>query len=133
MKLVSQNTKFNYLYRDAGNYKSWGDVIFANPDYLPLNEIEKRLTKAFDQEIFFIANQINVNEIFFKEITDDDHCYHEFYSVELTERNASDLLNRTIKNFIEQVESEALYKWRIFDPMGRHLTSILKSIKKQTT
>ena len=26
------NVKFNYLYRDAGNYKKWAYVIFSNPD-----------------------------------------------------------------------------------------------------
>lgn len=119
-----QNVKFNYLYRDASNYKSWGEVIFANPDNLPLNEIEKRLKQAFDQEIFFVADQISIDELFFEEITDDDHCYHEFYSIEFTEKDAPDPLNRTIAIFTEQVEFEALRGWHAFDPMCRYLTSI---------
>jgi len=34
------NIKFNYLYRDAGNYKHYGSVIFASPNDLSLLEIE---------------------------------------------------------------------------------------------
>ena len=34
------NIKFSYLYRDAGNYKNYGEVIFANPDEMPIEEVE---------------------------------------------------------------------------------------------
>ena len=124
---MSQNIKFNYLYRDAGNYKSWGEIIFANSDNMLINEIEKRLKKAFDQEIYFIADQINVGSLFYEEIMDDDHCYHEYYSIEFSEKETSDPLNRTIKIFIEQIESEALHGWCVFDPMDRHSAGILQS------
>lgn len=130
---MSQTILFNYLYRDASNYKSWGEVIFANPDKLSLIEIESRLTKSFDQEMSFIADQINIATLFFEEITDDDHCYHEFHSCESSGNKATDPLNRTIKVFIEQVESEALHGWRAFDPMEREITSILQSLRKQVT
>ena len=124
-----QNIKFNYLYRDAGNYKSWGDVIFANSDDLLLSTIEKRLKQAFEQEVFFIADRININELFFEEITDDDHCYHEFDSVEITDKDVTDSLNRKIKSFIEQIEAESMRGWRAFDVVDRHLTSTLGSLK----
>ena len=119
---MSKNILFNYLYRDASNYKSWGEVIFANPDNLTLIEIENRLRKSFDYEMHFIADQINVGTLFFEDITDDDHCYHEFYSCEFSENALSDPLNRTIKLFIEQVEGESLHGWRLFDPMEREMT-----------
>ena len=125
-----QNIKFNYLYRDAGNYKSWGKVIYANPDALPLNEIEKRLRQAFDQETYFIADQIGLAEMFFEGFTDDDHCYHEFCSVESTEKDTTDSLRRTIKSFVEQVESESLHGWHAFDTTVRYSTDIISFLKE---
>lgn len=41
------NIKFNYLYRDGSNYKSWGEVIFLNPENLAVNEVEVKLLNAF--------------------------------------------------------------------------------------
>ena len=40
------NIRMDYLYRDAGNYKNWGEVVFSNPSHLPLNHIEKMATEA---------------------------------------------------------------------------------------
>lgn len=122
---MSQNIKFNYLYRDASNYKLWGEVIFTNSDGLALDYINKRLKQAFDFKTYFIADQINIEEVFFEDITDDDHCYHEFYSVDITEEDGTDPLNRTITSFLKQVELESLHGWRVFDPMIRDLIGIV--------
>jgi hypothetical protein len=50
------NVKFNYLYRDGGNFKSWGEVIFSNLENLPVNEIEAKLINAFLPDNQFIAS-----------------------------------------------------------------------------
>jgi hypothetical protein len=34
------NIKFNYLYRDGGNYKNYSSVIFRNPTNTDLAELE---------------------------------------------------------------------------------------------
>ncbi len=127
---MSKNIKFKYLYRDAGNYKSWGEVIFTNTEDFSLDQIEKRMKQAFEQEILFTADQINIDELYFETFNDDDHCYHEFYSVELTDEKGTDSLNRTIKKFIEQVEVESMHGWRVFDPKDRYIVSSLKNISK---
>jgi len=119
---MRKSIKFSYLYRDAGNYKSWGALVLKNPDGLTLLEIETRLKKSFEQEIFFIADQINVEEVFLfacNDLTGDDHCFHEFDSVELIEEKASDLLNRSITGFMEEVETESRKGWCAFNPMDR--------------
>jgi hypothetical protein len=46
---LNNKIKFNYLYCDAGNYKSWGEIIFVNPDHLTLQAVEERLRMAFEQ------------------------------------------------------------------------------------
>lgn len=47
--VLNNKIKFNYFYRDAGNYKSWGEIIFVNPDHLTLQEVEERFKMAFKQ------------------------------------------------------------------------------------
>ena len=114
--------KFNYLYRDAGNYKSWGELIFSNPDNLNLKEIDGRLKLAFDQEILFVAHQVDVPEVFFyakQNLNDDDHCFHEYDSVEIVENFNSRGDDRSIKQFLEQIEFTSISGWEAFYPIDR--------------
>lgn len=113
------NMKFNYLYRDAGNYKSWGAVVFKNPDGLPIGAIESRLRKAFFQHVLFMAGQIGVPEIFLDgegNATEDDVCFHEFDSVELSDEVPTDAADRTIGDFLKVVEQASDAGWKTFDP-----------------
>lgn len=117
-----QKIKFTYLYRDSSNYKAWGEIIFSNLEKLSLEEIDLRLRKGFDTDGIFTANQVQVPEIFLfanGNITSDDHCFHEFYSVEVTEELPNDQLGRSIKVFVEQVELESKNGWRAFNPAER--------------
>jgi len=121
---MATTMKFNYLYRDAGNYKKWGEVTFANSERMTVEEVFARLTKAFDSGSLFIASQIDIPEVFlFPEwdLSIDDHCFHEFVSVELSEESPSDKRGRTIKTFIEEVESQSKQSWLVFDPFSRAL------------
>jgi hypothetical protein len=36
------NIRFEYLYRDAGNFKKWGEVIFSNKNNRDANDLEKQ-------------------------------------------------------------------------------------------
>ena len=116
--------KFSYLYRDAGNYKAWGEVVFGNPENIPLNELDARLRKPFEVDGLFVAHQVSIPEVFLYlsgELTDDDHCYHEFFSLELTDEKPNDHLGRSIKQFVEQVEEESNLGWTAFHPAERIL------------
>jgi hypothetical protein len=116
------NIKFNYLYRDGANYKSWGEVIFSNPDHLSLNEIELKLIKAFLPDKLFVASQIFIPEKFLflnGEFTNSDHCYHEFESVEVCQENPSDNLNRSITDFLRAVKFSSQHGWKAFDILDR--------------
>ena len=111
------NIKFNYLYRDGANYKSWGEVIFTNPEQLSLHMIKERLTGAFLSEEFFIASQISIPEKFFfpnEKITKYDHCYHAFDCVEISQKEPNDILNRSITDFLKAVESISFNGWKEF-------------------
>lgn len=123
--------RFNYLYRDASNYKECGFVDFANPEKLTLNEIEQSLRKNFEEGELFIAHQIEIPELFFyatEPITEDDHCYHEFGSLEKIDTAASETPLRSISEFINTIERSARTGWKSFNPADR-----LPEIKENAT
>lgn len=110
------NIKFNYLYRDGGNYKNWADVTFFNPDNLSVDELLKAFRGAFDDNLF-IAHQVRILEVFsFPDgiVTSDDHCYHEFDNVEITEDIPNDSFARSIGGFLAEVKAAAAIGWRAF-------------------
>jgi hypothetical protein len=113
------NLEFTYLYRDGGNHKKWGRVVFSNPDRLNGNSIDERLRLAFLQDGLFVASQIRVPEIFLYaggEFSFDDHCYHEFDGARPTHESADDVHRRSITEFLAEVIRQAQLGWRAFDP-----------------
>ena len=59
------NIKFNYLYRDASNFKKWGSVVFANPDSFSVDDIADSLRSNFLPDELFVAHQIQYHRLFF--------------------------------------------------------------------
>jgi hypothetical protein len=113
------NVEFSYLYRDGGNYKKFGRVVFPNPDQITCHAIEKALVEAFLEDGLFIANQVRLPEMFLfanGELTFDDHCYHEFDAVRATEKESTDPDRRTIGQFLSEVIQQSRRGWRVFDP-----------------
>ncbi|HKW63424.1 MAG TPA: hypothetical protein VJN89_12825 [Candidatus Acidoferrum sp.] len=113
------NIKLTYLYRDGGNYKKWGQVVFRNPDDLSCDFLKKALRRAFLQDGLFIAHQIRLPDSFLYaqgEADSDDHCYHEFDRVELTRHAPDDHLARSIGQFLVEVQEQAASGWTAFDP-----------------
>ncbi len=113
------NIEFNYLYRDAGNYKKWASLVFSIPEGLALPSVATSLAGAFREENSFVAHQIRVPEVFFYtrgNATSDDHCYHEFYTVEETLEPPNDQYSRTISEFLAEAQSQAKRGWIPFDP-----------------
>ena len=116
------NIKLIYLYRDAGNYKKWAEVVFSNPNRLALEAVTKTLRDAFLPDGLFIAHQVRLPEAFFStegDANSDDHCYHEFAAVEVTLDVPNDSHSRSISQLIAEVEREAKRGWATFDPYDR--------------
>jgi len=114
------NTKFSYLYRDAGNNKSHAAVVFKGA-FKP--EDTERLRRAFDSSTYFIAEQVGLPVAYlftqgyeFDEVI--DHCYHEFDDKELTDEQSTDA--RTIDEFVTRVEREAASGWNVPDSWFLH-------------
>jgi len=123
---MNTNIKFNYMYRDASNYKSWGSVIFINPGETTLSDIDARLLNVFGNDRLFIASQIRIPEVFLYldgDITIDDHCFHEYISVEFTAEAENNKHGRSINEFIKEVEHQSNVGWQPFDPTDPFLSS----------
>lgn len=128
------NIQFIYLYRDGGNHKKWGSVVFPNPDQLDSISVKEQLQRAFLEDGLFIASQIRVPEVFLYAgggLSFDDHCYHELGSVRPTAERADDMHGRTVNEFLAEVIREAERGWQVFDPydsegsLGSLLTSLM--------
>jgi hypothetical protein len=68
--------KVTYLYRDAGNYKFWGEFFVRGN--LGLVDLKPYL---FDEE-YFIPEKIGLPSLVPMARNDDDHLLHEFFSIE---------------------------------------------------
>jgi len=81
-------TLFEYLYRDAGNFKAFGALAFEGA--LTVDE-QQKLRSHFPGDGLFIAEQLDVPPLY-KALyewsggpTLSDHCWHEFSDVKVIE------------------------------------------------
>ena len=80
------NIKFNYLYRDGGNYKTYGSVVFANPENYSLAELEAAIRARLIDGLWFYTHQWGVPDLHTHPWDNKlDHSFHEFESLEFTE------------------------------------------------
>lgn len=86
---------FEYLYRDAGNFKAWGELLLEGA----LTDAEvARLTARFGEGELFVAEQIGVPALYEKlwrqcqcDPSDElDHVWHEFSEIRVA--TAEDLV-----------------------------------------
>jgi hypothetical protein len=95
--------QFSYLYRDAGNYKLFGQVVFRNPENLSLEETRGKIRAQLIDGEFFDATIWGLPLLQFEDyLPEVDHSWYEFEDVELTSIENSD--NRTIAEFIKEIQ-----------------------------
>jgi hypothetical protein len=99
------NARFEYLYRDAGNYKNWGEIVFSNPHNLDTDFISTMAEKVLIDGAYFVASKAGVPDLHV-EIYDEnlDHGWHEFYSFQLTDEAPTDSQKRDIETFIRSLQ-----------------------------
>lgn len=117
-RLGRLNVAFQYMYRDASNYKQHGEAVFANRTCLPLIEIDERIRACLNDGKYFIAQQICIEERFFDTLHDDDHPWHEYERAEATTLAAFDPDNwtqrqhrRDISEFLSDLEKASRTGW----------------------
>jgi len=67
------NTKINYLYRDASNYKQWNEAVVKGT----FTEEEKEEISACTDGLLFLPQQVGLHFTQFDEVTEDDHPWAE--------------------------------------------------------
>lgn len=78
--------RFNFLYRDSGNYKKFGSKIFGNPDQLSYEEIEQNIIENLIDQEFFYPDQVGIKKIEFRNYL-DENTWYEYESIEIIVAN----------------------------------------------
>jgi len=81
---MSKVIRFNYLYRDSGNWKKFGSKRFSNPDQLQEDEIEKVIRQNLIDQEYFYPNQVGIKKFKFHRYL-DDYLWYEFESIEIVD------------------------------------------------
>ena len=105
------NTNFEYLYRDAGNYKWFSEVVIAG--VLKLEDIEHFL---FEHH-FFIPSEVGLPGLQPEVLTEDDHIWHEIIS--LKESVAEPTVEIKSDDLVEKFQMAHAEEWNWFEVMKR--------------
>lgn len=97
------NLKLNYLYRDGANYKQFGYVVFANPNFLTPRKASEHLRQKLISNEFFVPQDWKLPRLQYHPYDPEiDHEWHEFEEFEWTEEGVTD--ERDFKEFLEGIE-----------------------------
>lgn len=108
------NIRFVYMYRDASNYKQHGEVILPNETQRIVEEVDTQIRSVLSDGLFFIARQVQIEERFFDVVSEDDHPWHEYVSVEATTDPTFDPVpeqKRDISKFLKELEQAHHSGW----------------------
>ena len=104
---------FDYLYRDASNYKSWGSLLLEGR--ATETALEQFRTQLNCGE-FFIAEQVGIPPLyaelwqFSDGPTEDDHVWHTFH--ELRQANAEEITGEPWGTVLELIARfKAVKRW----------------------
>ena len=100
------NTRINYTYRDASNYKQPQTFVAAGEI---TEDQEKIIMDSLLSDDTFIAEQVGMLVERFESITEDDHCYVEFENIELTDDAPTD--GTTISELAEAFREAGEFGW----------------------
>jgi hypothetical protein len=98
---------FEYLYRDASNYKVWGTLILQGTSTASDLEV---LKSSFESGEFFIAEQLGIPPLyadlwaFSDGPSIDDHVWHSFHALRMaTEEDITEPIFGTVEDLISKI------------------------------
>lgn len=98
------NIRFEYLYRDGGNFKNWGGVVFFNPHHVSADVVMSMAKNVLIDQAYFVANKACVPDLHFGEYDEQlDHGWHEAHAFQTTDDAANDPQSRNIEEFMESL------------------------------
>ena len=109
-------TVFEYLYRDAGNFKTWGKLLLSGE----ASEAEDRVRRCLEWGDQFVAEQIGVPslcnehwEAVGEGPSDLDHAFHEFAALRPAAKDEGALpVWGTVSELIDRIE-KAARRWDV--------------------
>ena len=103
------NVRFEYLYRDAGNFKNWSEIVFSNPHDIPADIVAAMAEQVLIDRTFFVAAKADIPDLHFAEHNEElDHGWHEVHSFWPTDEPPNDVRNRNIEEFVESLRSASI-------------------------
>lgn len=103
-----KNTKLNYLYRDAANYKTWNAVVFQGE--ITEEQIET-IMSCLDSGEYFIPEQVGLPADRGGELDMEyDHCWFELDSSSFDTTEAPPTIDMTIEELVSAFQ-KAKNKW----------------------
>lgn len=111
MKGLRMNIELEYLYRDCGNFKNFGKVVFANIRNFGAKEVHDKVLSLVVPEPFIKASELGLPNLYFQDFPYDpelDHELHEYYRVCETEKPTNDAANRDIEDLLSEIDRKWL-------------------------
>lgn len=96
------NIKFEYMYRDAGNYKQYGETVFGNPENLSIDSVKNKIVESLIDNEYFDPSVWGIDNIAAYPYDPElDHDWYEFNDVNLSNSEPTD--DRTIGEFLDMI------------------------------
>jgi hypothetical protein len=109
MKGLQMNIKFEYLYRDCGNFKNYGKAVFANQHNLSAKEIHENILSIVMPEPFIRASDLGLPDLYFRDFPFDpelDHELHEYHRASETKEPTNDVADRDITDLLLAIKTK---------------------------
>lgn len=101
MNVSRNNLKFEYLYRDAGNYKQFGQIVMLNPSKLDLKTATSKIKDKLIDGEFFDPSKVRVPKLEVFDFNPEiDHEWYEFQKFSFTNEKPTEIMN--VETFIDQ-------------------------------
>ena len=104
------NTKIEFTYRDASNYKVHNEDIVAG---VLTDEQKAIIMDCLDEGQYFIPSQVGLKARAFDDVTEDDHPWFELDGFEEAEEEASTM---TAEGLVKAFQ-EAKNNWDFLIPL----------------
>ena len=102
--------QFNYLYRDAGNFKQFGSVVFDNNKCIPREALENQLRTTLIDGQYFVAATVGVPNLWVCAFDAElDHGWHEFEGLEIDDVPGDNPDPRDISTFLDDLRQQDNY------------------------
>lgn len=92
------NTKIEYLYRDASNYKIWNEAIVSG---LLTSQQKEEILATLHEGLYFKPRKVGLPETRFSEDSNDDHDWLELEADGITSTDAAPTQRMTAAELLE--------------------------------